>query len=1490
MKMKRSVVYGPTLLTLFLFSFTLLIGCGGEPELNKITISPEQKTITIGETIEFTAEAVSKDDEPMPEAKVNWYLEPTDRGSIASTGVFTPQKPGEVIVKASSKDVVGQARVLIQAKEVAAINVKPETDKGLPGSKLTVAGNLMAADKTPAGFNTVAVSPATEGTQLVAETIDVSEKGTFSFEVTLKAEPGPNTILLESGKIKTELVLQGTRIVKLAIRPEEDTFEVNEEVAFEAVGFDKYGNSRPLEVKWSLSGNKARLKKEGQVTMLGVGEAVLIADYKELSQGRPFTIVPGKLANISLHPEKISLQAGQSAYIKITGRNQHGHILPVKASWSLSADLGNIDPDGLFVAKKVGSGSISARAGEVSSSIPVEVKPGYLADIELKVEKTRLAAGQSLDLGAQGFDAFGNPIRVDPAWSLDQALGRIDQEKSVLKVYQSGTGEIRAQQGNILKAVKIEVSPAELNRLQILPANPTVPAGSEIQFKVQGFDRFNNPVSIDPALELQDKLGDLQKDGGFTAQQAGNTVLTAKQGEVVTSTSLAVVPDKMVQAVLTPDTPVVLKAGEVEEFTVFGLDKLDNTVHSRTTWTLSPSDLGTVDSQGVVTGKKTGEGTLLAEITDLKTGEVLQVENSVKVKPGEPVRIEIDPEEASLAAGEKRAFQTTVYDKFNNQLNTSVDWSLESESIGTITANGIFKPVKSGEWKITAGINNVRAQAAALVVPNEIAYNNVTPAALSLKAGETQKLEAVSEDKFGNVIPSEVVWKVIPEKLGSVTKENIFLAQKKGQGYLTAVANDIAQKLPLEVTTGPLSEISITAPQDKVPSGETVTLQAKGFDPGGNPVRVQANWSVQPEDIGRIDEQGRFTATKVGQGTITAKSQGVVDMVSIETVPGRAATIKVKNDTPLELIAGKSIQLELEAFDRNNNQIEAPGFSFQIEDRLGTILGDNRFKAQMMGTGKIIVSSAKAKAGIPIQVKPGQVQRIEVKPARATVSSGSELEFTAAAFDQEGNPVALDPSWTVIGGIGSVSENGTFTAHTVGQGHVSCQMAGVAGLSPVSVEPGPVAGIEVRPEQTRLTAGESGQFQATAYDAQGNMVEMDPTWSLPDGKELGVIDQDGTLRAQKAGQLQIRATMESIQGQAMAEIIPAEISELILDRQKLELVSGKTTGLKVKGQDPHGNLIQIDPSWSVRPKALATIDPSGQLTAQKAGSGIITAHKGDFTASMKLSVSPGQLDAIQIQPLDEEALLAGTTYQFTATGLDKGGNEVQLSPNWAVTTHIGNIDRKTGTFRATKVGSGSVEAYFQGIVASMDIEVVPGNLNQLFIDPNPVTVKSGQNQTFTVKGMDSEKNTVRVPELEWTVHGNIGFFSNPAEFTATNRGSGKIAAQTNGLTAKSYVNVVAGVPDMDKTRVRAEQATVQADGQSRARIIIEVRDKQNNLVPEARVKLVSSRRGDQLRQPAPSDTQGRTSGAVTSQNKGTSTITALINQDAVRDTVVINFR
>lgn len=1482
---KRTIFFYGILVSLLVFLF---IGCDRGPKVETIQVSPENKTIEIGQSINFKVKALSKEGQPIPNLSWNWSVEPKDVGTIDDQGTFRAKQPGQCTIKAAYKNNSGTASVRIEPKKVASLQINAEKTKAFPGSPIDLQVQALTKDGSPASYNQIEVSSPTPGLKLSSKQLKLGLQANATLQVTLSPEPGTNKIIFKSDQTVQDISLQGTTISRLSILPDKNEFQALETVDFKVIGSDQAGNKREVSVKWSLSGEKAKIQKDGQLKMLKPGQAVLIAEYKDLTQGHQFKIVPGQLDKIELEPKKISLKAGKTVTMKAIGKNQYGYALPTDINWSVTNKLGSISEGGLFLAQKEGQGQIKAQAHGVSATIPVQVKPGSLTDIRINLAKTKIEAGETIDLKATGLDAYGNQISIDPQWSLNKALGSIDHQKSTFSALQAGTGMLRTQTGNIFKTVELEVVPNKLHRLQIQPSNPTITAGQEITFQVKGFDQYDNLIQVSPSFSLKENLGQLNKAGTFKPIKAGNTMLTVKAGGITTTTTVAVVPAKMEKAIIKPSGPVKIKAGQVQEFSAFGLDPLGNVIFYKVDWAVSPKKLGQVDARGMFKAIKAGPGEIIASVQDIKTGQVQKVKASLSIDPGTPKRIVIKPEQVDLVAGEKKAFQAKVLDNYGNQLDVPVHWELENENVGHLSQNGMFKAIKAGNWDIIASADNLVAKAKVNISTANIAVHTIAPQELSLRAGEKKKLESVGEDSFGNIIKPKVVWKLTNEDLGFVTKDNSFVAKKQGHGFLVAIANNLVQRIPVKVDKGPLSKIQISHPGKEIISGKKSQFKAVGFDPGGNKLQVNPDWTVQPKELGKINAQGNFTAQKTGQGLIKASSQGVSSSFKIEVIPAPAVEIEVINDLPIQVVAGETTKLKLKAYDAQNNTVPNPNYNFSIEDQLGSVNQENLFKAHKAGQGLIKVTTGQAKEEIPVQVQVGPIKKIEVIPKQAEISAGSQLDFTAQALDQEGNLVKFRPQWSVVDDLGSISDDGVFSAKTIGQGLLICQRGNVSGVSKIKVNPGPVSQIKVHPDKLKMEAGNIYNLEATAYDDYDNITATEFTWNLQTNKQLGSFLAQGKFQAQKAGKDKIIASSGDVQGYCQIEIHPASVHRLVVPQEKVSLVSGQKIKLQAWGEDFYKNRIPVTGQWTVSPSRLGQIEDKNLFQAQKTGQGFLLVQFSGLESKISLEVNPGPLKNLKIQK-PAETLQAGKSYHFEAIGLDQGGNHIPVEANWAATTDIGEIDPETGEFKAVQVGKGTIATYVQGIVDIAEIEIRPGFLNQIFLKPNPAKVVSNTTQQFQVSGVDVEGNEVKVPTLQWKVSGNIGYFEKPGLFVGTKQGQGKILAKIEDLQAEAYVTVLPGQPDMNNTRLRTERLSLPADGQTTSLIIIEVRDNHQNPVPGVTVRLTSSRQEDSIEQPSKTDNKGMSSGEISSNKPGKSEITAIIDQQKVKDTVTLDF-
>ncbi|MDZ7700444.1 MAG: Ig-like domain-containing protein [Deltaproteobacteria bacterium] len=1281
--------------------------------------------------------------------------------------------------------------------------------------------------------------------------------------------------------------IEGTPITRIEISPKKDQFEVGQEIGFQATGVDAYGNSRTIEPKWSLSGQNALLKEEGVVKMASSGQAILVARFKEIKQGHPFSIVPGQVAKIIIKPKQVDLKAGESLTFESEVFNAQGHLLKAPIQWNIDGHIGTITQEGTFLAKTVGEGRVLAISGEAGTSVPVQVAHGALVDMMINMEKKTLTAGEKVTLNAQGLDAYGNQFPVSPEWFLSASIGKIDQSASTFMPLHVGRGQILAKINKVVQGVDVNVVPAELARLTINPPAVDIIAGRSVQFEVTGYDPYGNEVEVTPNFSILEPLGEISPSGKLSARHSGSTMIQAEAKGLLGESTVAVLPAEMKKVDLSPRGPVKATAGKAVQFEASGYDAYGNTTDTEVSWDMHP-DLGSVDAQGLFYPKQSGKARLTATLHQRRTEKKMEITAEVHVVPGEAVKILVTPDSAEITAGAERVFSATAYDQFQNKTAVDLGWTVEPTELGSITQKGQFAAIRAGSGTVNARHNRVVGSASVKVEPARVAFLKIIPEEVAAQAGTSIDLKAVMEDRFGNVVKGDITWDLSDKTLADIRDNRVLIAKKAGKGQLIAAAYNIVATVPLTVKRGPLHAIEVTPTAKTVRSGSTVPFEATGFDAGGNRISDDFHWSVD-DAIGRIDPAGQFTAIQVGSGKVAVRSGDIEANAAVTVTPGPPANI-VLQPKSFTITAGEMQRLVVEVRDDHGNLIQAPELSWAVTDELGTLMDQDRFKARMAGQGEIRLRAGDVTVQSTVTVEPGPIHTVTIEPTSVQMRAGDVRDFVANGFDSQGNPLELPPVWTTSGDVGTFNEEGHFKATSTGSGFVTARMKNAIAVAQVKVSPGPVDRLALTPSTLELKAGSGAGFSAVAYDAYGNMTPADITWSLSAQKSIGKMTDDGYFEARHAGKGVVVATAAEVKGQARVRVLPNELKHIVGLPESISLRSGETVQLHAIGKDAYGNTREIEPDFVLTPTVMGTIDSAGRLTAFKVGSGQLRVSIDGVTTKVPVNVEPGPLASLKIR-FPEKTLRAGNTYPFEVVGYDPGGNQVSVQADWSVSQDIGRIERKTGMFYALKAGSGLVLAATNGIATHKSVMVEPGKLYSLFIEPNPVTVASNTIQAFEVSGMDVEKNPVAVSEaaVEWDVTGGIGAFETSGRFRGTQMGKGKVVARSGDLLAEAYVSVVPGEPDPQNARVRVTYPTLPADGKSFSEIIVEVRDRYSNPVPGVQVTVVSNRQADEVIQPGKTNKQGVARGRIRSDETGRSIIQAVVGGNPFMDRARIQF-
>ncbi len=1486
MRNKRSTRIPYGILVLTIISLVSLTACG-EPKVETIEISPEARTLKVGESVDFDAAAISNKGEKMdlPATAFEWSVE-GDIGAIDNSGVFVAKKPGEGTVLARSAGLFDEAKVTVEPQPIARIEANPEAPGAFPGEAITLNIKGITQNGQPAAFAALTLNSSTEGVSLSDDAVSLNEVGEARVQVTLGPQSGENIVVIQSGDVSEKIILEGAKVSRIEIRPGDNQFIAGQTVDFDAFVHGKYG-SRPEErISWSVTGEHAEIEGGGVVRMKSPGAGIVLAEYEGVTQGHPFTITPGRVASIKVSPESVELTAGENAKFTAEAFNAYGHPVRADVEWRAEGGLGAIAKDGVFLARKAGSGSIRALSGDVRGEAGVLVEHGPLAGIQIEMPDGKLMAGETVDLAAHGLDAYGNRFSIDPQWLLTSPVGTIDEKEGKFRALHTGRSEIRAKVGEVMGIAGVEVSPAQLAEIRILPKNADLVAGETLQFEVRGFDRFGNRVEIEPRFSASMPLGDLHESGFFSARKAGNAIVEARVGDFTDESAVAVKPAQMSEIVIKPEGPVELRAGAVQDFDAYGVDRFGNVVASSVRWTISP-ELGSIDEHGKLLPRRAGKAEVTASVTQLRMERSLQAEVSVAVEPGETVRIDLEPQSVTATAGEEVKFSAAAYDRFGNETEAPLRWSLRNPTVGSISANGLLIPVKAESTEVLAMLGNVVGVAQIQVEPAQVAFLRIVPDELHLKGGERAGLRAITEDRFGNMVDHEVVWSLSSDSLGEITPWNELIARKAGSGMLIAAARNIVDTAPLAVTAGPPVAMRLEPRDIVVKAGTDVPIEVKAFDAGGNPVDIEPEWSVAGE-LGRIGPTGILLTKRTGIVEVIATNGDMNQSVMIEVVPSDPASAELKTEA-ITASSGEAIPLSYEIFDAFGNAIPRPKLDWQAPNGLGYVTPDGYFHAKKAGEGVLRLVAGEAVAEIPVAVAPGPIHSIGIEPTGVKLRAGEKIEFSAAAYDREGNNVDFEPVWSLAGAIGSIDEKGAFLAERSGNGYVTVNSSDVTGIASIGVLPGPIVKVDVEPSGVSAKAGDAVQFKAVAYDAYGNMAPADFSWSMDAQRDLGRISDDGVAEVRRAGGGMVVASAGDVSGRADIDVEAGELAGVAILPRDIEAQAGERVDIVALGRDAYGNAVEIDPEFSVEPASLGYFTED-LFVAGMAGEGRLLASARGFTGTIPVKVEEGGLNYLQID-IPDAPLRAGKSYDLNAVGYDAGCNVVSAEPSWAVSEKVGKIDPSTGKLYVSNTGKGVVVAYSGGVASEKMIEVLPGELDRLFISPDRVDVKSGTPHEFEVYGFDTEGNRVELSRsaVKWSLEGRIGKLSDKGQFRGMAMGHGKVIASVDGKRAESSVVVTPGAPSPESSRVRVSHPMLPAVDNAYSEITVEVRDAYNNPVPGVDVTLVSNRSGDILIQPGKTDDRGQAVGRISSSEPGLSTIQAIMGENAIADSEQLNF-
>jgi hypothetical protein len=416
-------------------------------------------------------------------------------------------------------------------------------------------------------------------------------------------------------------------------------------------------------------------------------------------------------------------------------------------------------------------------------------------------------------------------------------------------------------------------------------------------------------------------------------------------------------------------------------------------------------------------------------------------------------------------------------------------------------------------------------------------------------------------------------------------------------------------------------------------------------------------------------------------------------------------------------------------------------------------------------TGTADLGNGTTSGTAALQVVPrhrgaGLLQRLaslELHPKSAVIESGAAISYIAYGYDADHHFLGDVTTFTVF----SINPDGSCTGatctatatqplvHTV-TGTVRVKNRQVTGTAALLVAPR-LAGLDVEPQKAVVEVRHSVNYTAYGLDANGHRV-VDLTayteffMSQPGSCTGAICIPTETGIYVVTGNVNLGD--RTISGKARLRVIPA-ITSLGLYPGSATIKAGDKVTYDAKGLDEVGRPVvdlTADTVFSISAPGSCT---GATCTATKAQvykvTGTVQLVDRTISGTAILDVVPGPLAKLTLDP-PQATIAAGGKMTYRAYGSDAYGNPLgevtakttfTISPDGSCT---GATCTATSAQPRQHTVTGTIDVGNQQVSGTAILDVVPGPLAKLTLDPPQATIAAGGKMTYRAYGSDAYGN------------------------------------------------------------------------------------------------------------------------------------------------------
>jgi hypothetical protein len=492
-----------------------------------------------------------------------------------------------------------------------------------------------------------------------------------------------------------------------------------------------------------------------------------------------------------------------------------------------------------------------------------------------------------------------------------------------------------------------------ITSIAVLPASPTVAAGSTQQFSAQGTFSDNATRDVSSLVIWSSSapaVASISDNGLATTFISGTTLITASwspvSGEVSGSTTLTVGPPVLASIAVIDNSvtpgpnsvaPVQIANGTSHQFFAVGVysDGGVRNITRSVDWSATPGTIASVNTAGRANGFGIGSATITATdpATSIAGNATLNVTSatisSIVILPSTPTIAPL----TQLTMSAKGFFS----DGTTQDITLDSHWSSSNVAAATITTSGppgIATGVAAGTTTIGATLGAVTGSTTLTVSSATLTSITITPASSSIApigmaVNSTLSLTATGtfSDSSAQDLTTIATWTVTPSdnSIASVDTSGDVTGVAPGSATVTATFGAVSQSTFISVES--IASLAIAPSPASIAVGTQVkfTATATLADGGTQDVSTSVNWSTSSPAVAAVSNIGASAGSAFGLAagttTINASLDGQTSSAQLTVTGSMMTSLTLVPHATQDIELGSSQQYRaIATFDDSTTQ------------------------------------------------------------------------------------------------------------------------------------------------------------------------------------------------------------------------------------------------------------------------------------------------------------------------------------------------------------------------------------------------------------------------------------------------------------------------------------------------------------------------------------------------------------------------------------------